>query len=346
MGPFQLSKEYERLRASYDAGQMSEDALISACQDLVAEDDHGQWWSMGADGQLLKFNNKTLNWVEARWSEVGVRQDTFAAGHDADMPRATTPDKQAAQWQSEIPGLASNGAATTPDNRNEALTSLMIVFVACLAISIIGWDIMKIVPKAINSVIPTGGCQGFSAGSVGMYFCSAFVGLRVVFGSLVLAVVLLIFRKPIMAAVNKINKAVPPQYRSIMPAVIASVFFAIVWSGSHYDTGHLWGILPHRAFPAIVGVMVHVMAFYGPAFMERHSGFFDARDRLGKKTRWILVFSIPTLVSLLITFQQRVSNEAFKQQFVVIVGMTVAYLLMTPRSGKLSDLQHALRKAR
>lgn len=193
-------------------------------------------------------------------------------------------------------------------------------------------------PQAINTVIPTGGCTSFSPASVGMYICSAFVGLRVVFGSLVLAVVLLILRKPITVLVNAINQAAPAQYRSILPAVVAAVFFAVVWSGSHASTGNLWGVLPHRAFPAVVGALTQIAMTWGPAFMARHAALFDLRDKLSKLTRWLIVFIAPTAVSLVITAQQRVSNEAFKQQFVVIVGMVIAYLVMTPRSGKLSEL--------
>jgi hypothetical protein len=41
---------------------------------------------------------------------------------------------------------------------------------------------------------------------------------------------------------------------------------------------------------------------------------------------------VPTLVSLVITNQERVSNPALKEQIVVVIGLVLAYLLLVPRS--------------
>jgi hypothetical protein len=116
------------------------------------------------------------------------------------------------------------------------------------------------------------------------------------------------------------------------------VFFAVVWAGSHATTGHLQGILPHRAFPALVAVFVQATMIWGPGAMARLSLLFRARDVLPKFFRWGLVILVPLAVSLWITAESRVSNEAYKQQIVVLVGMAAAWVLMTPRSGRLVDL--------
>jgi len=351
MLPDKLLSEYKKFKTAFEAGDISEADFVASCQALMAEDDAGDWWTIDATGQGLFYNTAQEVW-EPRPLPGGRRKKKTRRKAKTKSSSAATSGarakvqagSKASAISSERRGAAAMGATVMAANRG-ALVSLGVVFGVSLILSWLGWDVLKVVPEMINSLIPTGSCTGFSPGSVGMYFCSGFVALRVVFGSLVLAVVLLFFRKPIAAVISRVNVFVPVSYRSVMPAILASVFFAIIWSGSHTSTGHLWGVLPHRAFPAVVGVMVHLTVFYGPGFMEHFSGFFDMRDRLSKLTRWVLVFLTPMGVSLIITYQERVSNEAFKQQFVVIVGMLAAFIIMTPRSGNISDLRNEVGKS-
>lgn len=346
MRPEKLIGEYQSLRAAYEAGQHSEEEFNAACDDLMAEDDEGHWWSVNSNGQLLFYDDAASQWVAraapVSWSrKAPPPKPARVQSLGRSETKKSTPAKASKKEEPKdkpSPDDPKLAALAAIDPGKSIWNALAIVFFASLILSWVGWDILKIVPLTINKLIPTGGCTSFSPASIGMYFCSAFVGLRVVFGSLVLAVLLFFARKPITVVINRINTLLPTSYRSVMPAVLAALFFAIVWSGSHALTGGLWGILPHRAFPALVGVLVHFTMVFGPDFMNRHAGFFDARDRLSTLTRWVLVFIIPTGISLVITLQQRVSNEAFKQQFVVLVGMVVAFIIMTPRSGKLSDL--------
>ncbi len=356
MRPETLIDKYRTLRAAYDRGQLSEERFAASCEQLMSEDQDGRWWSVDAAGTLSYYDDASGQWVAHGDAGIGAGPATGgkSAGRTgaARAGRSAQPDRSARSHQRpESEARPSSAADTGPSSAVPPIEAvgggLVLVFFVSLVLSWIGWDLLKIVPVAINSVIPTGSCTSFSAGSLGMYFCSAFVGLRVVFGSLVLAVVLLMFRKPISAVIKKINQGVPQQHRSLMPAIVAALFFAVVWAGSHDATGDLWGILPHRAFPALVGVFVHLTMSYGPSVIARFSGFFAARDRLGMLTRWGLVFIIPTVVSLAITMQDRVSNEAFKQQFVVLIGMLGAFIIMTPRSGRLSDIaQQAGRRSR
>lgn len=333
MGPEGLLTEYEKLRTSYDAGAISEADFSSGCQSLMAEDDAGDWWTIDVTGQALMYDQARAIWVESALPKRGK-----AASGQSDKTHRKHSKRRSR-------GTASEAAARTPapaPAKGTAMVSLVIVFGVSFVMSWVGWGILSLVPLTINGIIPTGSCSNFNPGSAGMYVCSALVGLRVVFGSLVLAVALIMARKPIAAIISQINQAIPANYRSVMPAILAALFFAIVWAGSHANTGDLTGILPHRAFPALVGVFVHLTLTYGPGFMARHEGFFNARDRLPKFSRWFLVFLIPTGVSLIITYQDRVTSVAFKQQIVVIIGMLAAFIIMTPRSGNLSDLRRGL----
>lgn len=339
MRPEDLLGEYQKLHDAVEAGNLRQDRFAALCEGLVAQDGAGTWWRVDTAGQLLSFSAASNTWVVSAPAAAGP-----GPGAGAGASRTASAGKRkAAPHPSPVaaPALPPAAAAAVPagPGLSSGLAGLVIVFIASLTISWLSWDLLKIVPDTINQVIPTGSCTNFTPGSTGMYFCSAFIGLRVVFGSLVLAVVLIILRKPIGAVINKLNAAMPADWRSVMPAVVAALFFAVVWSGSHASTGHLWGVLPHRAFPAVVGVLVHITVSWGPGFMARHASFFDARDRLPTFTRWLIVLLTPTVVSLVITYQERVSNEALKQQFVVLVGMLVAFVVMTPRSGKLADLR-------
>jgi hypothetical protein len=323
MRPQDLKSRYAALRAEFDARRATADDFADRCAKLMAQDAAGNWWTVDTRGRLHTFDQTLQAWKEA---EPSAPPPPFK-----DAPE---PSPVALAAKPKEPGAT----VALPALPTSAPAMLGTIFAVSLVLSYLGWDILGLPPQIINTVIPTGGCTGFTPATTGMYICSAFVGLRVVFGSLVLAVVMVVLRKPITAVVNAVNKAAPVQYRSILPAVVAAMFFAVIWSGSHVSTGSLWGIVPHRAFPAIIGALTYVSMTWGPGFIAQHATLFDARDKLPKFSRWLVVFATPTVISLLLTAQQRVSSEAFKQQFVVIVGMVVAYLAMTPRSGNLSDL--------
>jgi len=328
MRPDGLVRQYQELRVSYDKGALSQEAFLSACEGLMAQDDEGTWWAVDATGQLLRHDPTTDTWQPA--ASAGETGGRVPPGNTAPAPAAAGPPPlQVSAAGSFFPAQPPPPALFDP----ASLKNIGIVFGASLVISWLGWNLLMALPMAINALIPTGSCSNYVPKTFGMYVCSAFVGLSVVFGSLVLAVAMILLRKPITAAINKLNASVPDQYRSVMPAIAAAVFFAVVWSGSHYATGHSVGIVSHRAFPALVGVLVHLTIYYGPSFMARFPGLFDTRDRLPKFTRWMVMLLVPTGLSLLLTFQERVTNEAFKQQFVVIVGMLVAYVILTPRPG-------------
>ncbi|GGD24826.1 hypothetical protein [Sinisalibacter lacisalsi] len=335
MRPEDLVGQYEDLRASYEGGGMSHDAFLAECEGLMALDEAGTWWAVDASGQLLRHDSVSDTWQPGRLNAGASGPWAVRGGGKAPAPETgSTTSREPAPTRLTT---SANAPAFSSLFDKESLTNIAIVFGVSLVISWLGWGLLMILPVSINALIPTGGCSGYAPKTFGMYVCSAFVGLSVVFGSIVLAMVMILLRKPITAVINKLNATVPQQHRSVMPAIVAAVFFAIVWSGSHYDTGYSVGIVSHRAFPAIVGVLVHLTIFYGPTVMQRFPAVFDARDRLSKPLRWVSLFLIPTGLSLLLTFQERVSNEAFKQQFVVIVGMLAAYVLLTPRPGAAGD---------
>lgn len=59
----QAQTEYRKLKADYDAGKLSEEALRDQVAKLLVEDDQGRWWSIGYEtGQWYVHDG--VNWVE------------------------------------------------------------------------------------------------------------------------------------------------------------------------------------------------------------------------------------------------------------------------------------------
>lgn len=58
----QVEAEYRKLKAQYDAGQLSEDELRNRVTQLMVEDDQGRWWSIGYEtGQWYYHDGE--NWT-------------------------------------------------------------------------------------------------------------------------------------------------------------------------------------------------------------------------------------------------------------------------------------------
>ncbi len=54
------------------------------------------------------------------------------------------------------------------------------------------------------------------------------------------------------------------------------------------------------------------------------------------------VMSIPTLISVIITNQNRVTATALKEQVVVVIGLVLAYLFLVPRGENISAVTNRL----
>jgi hypothetical protein len=111
------------------------------------------------------------------------------------------------------------------------------------------------------------------------------------------------------------------------------MIFELAWTGTHRDTATASGLLPQTVFPAVVGLFTFVIARFGADIQRSLTGFFDFRDRYPGWLRLAVAIIFPIVLSLLISFQERVSQEMAKEQFIVIVSLTVGYLAMAPRTG-------------
>ena len=242
--------------------------------------------------------------------------------------------------------LAPSGEIVTPPRDNApkgdgqitgihpvaiAIIQMVLVFVVCaifplLLGSILGWP-----ARTINDALPSVTCNSGDIGTYKMYLCSAKVGLLAMGGPLILMVIVFVLRKFIMKGVGRLMPRLPEVTRFLVMPVIATLIFTLAWAGFHKETWSQTGILPQNIFPAVIGLFTFSVARFGPTVQRIIDPFFAHRDKLPRALCYIGILVLPMLISLAITYQDRVSQEALKEQFVVMVALVVAYLLITPR---------------
>lgn len=228
------------------------------------------------------------------------------------------------------------------NNDSSGVMAAVTIFFFCAILSIILWYPLSIPTRIIRAVIPVNlTCTKFTPGSFEMYMCSAGVGLFTIAVPLLSMLIIFIFRKQLMRLVKKLNPKLPEASRFLVMPAFATIIFVISWSGAHKDTGLSWGIMPQIAFPAVIGLFTFIITKFGKKMQLSLKAFFDTRDKIPRILRFVIAAAIPLVISLLITYQQRVSFEALKEQFVVLVSLTVGFLVMAPRSG---DIIAAARK--
>lgn len=336
MDPKTLIRKYRSLRARYDAGRIEPEAFVAACAELRGQDENGQWWGVDTLGRLLRHDAGRGAWVPVV-EEVGEDEEPADDRPTGPARPAIKPPVKAARPARRAPAQRPAGGDAVA--WQALIVGLPVVFVISLIVSYAGWDFFKLLPLWINAVTPGAGfpgrgCVGIPVGSIQMHLCAAAVGLRVMFGSLVVIGALFVLRKPIAAAIENSAKHLPPLYRPILSAIVAASFFAIVWAGTHPETGDRVGLMNNRSFPALVGAISFLAMRFGPVLMAHLPGLFAARDRMSMFKRWMTVLLVPLTVAFLLTnpiMQVRVSEEALTQQLVVIVGLVTGFLVLAPR---------------
>jgi len=208
------------------------------------------------------------------------------------------------------------------------------IFFFCAIMSLVLWYPLSIPTRIIRAIIPVNiTCTSATPGSLEMYICSAGVGLFTIAVPLLSIVIIFIFRKQLGKLVKKLTPKLPEESRFLIMPSFATIIFIISWSGAHKDTGFSWGILPQIVFPAIIGLFTYSVSRYGKNIQTSLKPFFDSRDKIPRLLRMAIAVAVPILISLAITAQERVSFEAVKEQFVVLVALITGFLVIAPRSG-------------
>lgn len=171
------------------------------------------------------------------------------------------------------------------------------------------------------------------AGTPRMYACSMAVAILTMAGPLILLALAFVYRRALRGLVGALAGRLPQELRFIVGPVIATLVFAMAWSGSHYQTSWMVGFLPQTMFPAAVGVFTYAVGRWGATFQRRLAPFFDVRDRLPMKGRIVLAILFPMAFAFLLTAETRVSLTAQKEQIIVLVGLATGFLMLAPRRG-------------
>lgn len=247
-------------------------------------------------------------------------------------------------------GAGSGGLAGAVRRLNDdprGLGKAVLVFVAGALLSVLLWYPLGLPSEMVRNVVaqPNLICRfgstsatdifgaAVAAGTPRMYVCSWGVAILTMAGPLILIALAFVYRKALAGLVRLVAVRLPGEFRFLVAPVVATLVFAMAWSGSHYQTSGMIGFLPQTIFPAVVGVFTYAVARWGGALQRRLAPFFDVRDRLPMKARVALTVVFPIVFAFLLTAETRVSLTAQKEQVVVLVGLVTGFLMLAPRRG-------------
>ena len=216
-------------------------------------------------------------------------------------------------------------------DRSGVLGLLLLLAVGTLG-SYLLWPLFALPLSVVSDILPTKTCSNEIVGTTGMRLCGMQAGLIKMIGPLALGVGVFFARKPLTRWTQTLAKRLPVGLRPLVAPLLAIALFLLVWAGTHSDSSDQSGLLPQKAFPVLIGAYTYAVMQWGPSLQDRMNGFLDVRDQVPFVARLVVTLSVPTLVSLVLTNQERVSDPAFKEQLVVVIGLVLAYLLLVPRS--------------
>ena len=242
------------------------------------------------------------------------------------------------------PGGGIRAALRRAQQEPTGFLAAVVVFVVCAVVSLIAWLPLSLPGRFIAGLIPQARCVGLTPGSPPMYVCSAWVGALAVVGPLILVAVLFVLRRPLARAVARVRERIPEEGRFLAAPITATLVFVIAWAGMHYQTADQSGLVPQTVFPAVVGLFTFAVQRWGPALQRALVPIFDLRDRYPIGIRLLAAIGIPLVVSLVITFEQRVTATAMKEQVVALLALVTGYIALAPRSGAmLAGIERTLR---
>lgn len=225
-------------------------------------------------------------------------------------------------------GRSLNGILGEPTG----LAGAAVTVVTCLALSLALWSPLAQVATAIGGAVPAASCPRDASGVVAA-LCAMQVAARPMLGPLLLALVVFAFRGVLVALVGVAKRRVPAGIAPLLAAAVATVAFALAWSGSHSGRSTEFGVLPQIAFPALVGLCTYAFARWGRTLQAALAPFFWVRDRVSIGLRVILVVALPVALSFWLSSRAGVPRVALNEQVIVVFGVVVGFLLMTPKSG-------------
>jgi hypothetical protein len=227
-----------------------------------------------------------------------------------------------------LPAPVSAPAVVKFDNPFLALT---MVGGICLIFGWALWTPLGLPAQLLGKVVTPGSCAGVRLGSFDMYVCSAKVALQVLIGPLAVMVLLVLFRKSLAGALQKLTPNIPPEFHFLLAPLVATLCFTMSWAAVHAQTAAGMGLLPQQWFPCAIGLFTFAVARFGGQIQDRFRPFFDVVQGIPKFLRIIAALLIPLGIGLVITLQERVSQTALKEQTVVLLSMACGYVALSAR---------------
>lgn len=215
-----------------------------------------------------------------------------------------------------------------------AIGGLVVVWFVSAFLSRQLWDVLRWPAEQVQDFVSQRDCTAYQPGTFDMYTCSIRVGFFQVLGSLVVVLIALVLRRPIVAGINRIKKQLPAGQNLVAP-LASTMLFTMAYAHMHRDTAAQEGIVAQKTFPAFVGVATFVIGRFGPTIARKLAGPLTKRDRVPLLLRVPLAMLVPIGLSYLLTNQDRVTDPAKKEQWVILVSLVVGYLAVVPRSGRL-----------
>jgi hypothetical protein len=228
------------------------------------------------------------------------------------------------------------------------LLAAAVAFAVCALISVWGWGVLALPTRLIQGGVVDrllriqycGYLPEPIAGrppSPEMYVCSLKVAAQFVAGPLLIMLLgfllVTVGRQPLARLIERL----PAQVRFLAVPILTTVLFGMVWSGLHRDITNEAGLVPQRLFPALVGLFAFAAGRFTPLLQRHLAPFFALRDLCPLWLRVLLVFGLPMLLSLVITFEYRVTEEVKKEQIVALVALVAGYLAVTPARGDVAS---------
>lgn len=221
------------------------------------------------------------------------------------------------------------------------------VFVVGAVLSVVLWYPLGIPSEIVRNLIarPTVICSFGSgpsdffaaaagAGTPRMYFCSWAVAILTMAGPVLLLVLAFMYRARLTRLVTAAAARLPSESRFLIAPVVSTLIFTMAWSGSHYQTSWLVGlVLPQTMFPAVIGLFTYAVGRWGGILQSRLAPLFDVRDRFPMQARIAAAIVAPIVFSFLLTAETRVSLTAQKEQLIVLFGLATGFFMLAPRRG-------------
>jgi hypothetical protein len=161
-------------------------------------------------------------------------------------------------------------------------------------------------------------------------------------GPLLVILLLFLLRVPITALVKRLAPRVPAGARFLIAPLLATAFFTMSWASANADTAFNIGFLPQILFPVAIGLFTWFTVAIGPLIAPLLGPWWALRDKVPRPLRFVLLFIIPVIVSLLLTIGTVVTAEVIKMQFTVLLALGCGYLLLAPRDGDVAGAARGL----